>query len=232
MKCKKCQSERLSLVKTGPHHKAVCLDCLAFNGFIKKSDQAAFNAAHQQIEPPKAVEAEPTKHRSICVLGPRPSGLLGGWKGDRSQIRAKLTAILERAKNKGFTVINSGAAQGIDTYAANIAMKLGYKARFFVPCTDQTAKWDDVSQNLYDLMLSKGEVIHVTGVPYKEDAQCMEKRNHSMIDDSDIVVAVENIRPGGTANAIKYASGRKPLLIINQENLSERWIMPSKHGEI
>jgi len=46
MKCKKCQSENLQIVKSGPHNKLVCSDCLAFQKFLSKSEVVTF----QQIK--------------------------------------------------------------------------------------------------------------------------------------------------------------------------------------
>jgi len=43
MKCKKCQSENLKLIDSGPHKKLVCGDCLAFQKFLSKSEATTFN---------------------------------------------------------------------------------------------------------------------------------------------------------------------------------------------
>ena len=42
MKCKKCQSENLQTISSGPHNKLVCKDCLAFVKFLSKSDMKVF----------------------------------------------------------------------------------------------------------------------------------------------------------------------------------------------
>jgi len=43
MKCKKCNSENLTIVKSGPHQKLVCSDCLAFQKFLSQEDAKTFN---------------------------------------------------------------------------------------------------------------------------------------------------------------------------------------------
>jgi len=38
MKCLKCKSENLTVVKSGPHKKMICKDCLAFVKFLTGSE--------------------------------------------------------------------------------------------------------------------------------------------------------------------------------------------------
>jgi len=42
MKCKKCESENLKIIESGPHNKLVCGDCLAFQKFLSKKDAQIF----------------------------------------------------------------------------------------------------------------------------------------------------------------------------------------------
>ena len=42
MKCKKCNSENLAIVKSGPGQKLVCMDCLAYQKFLSKSEAKTF----------------------------------------------------------------------------------------------------------------------------------------------------------------------------------------------
>jgi transcription initiation factor TFIIIB Brf1 subunit/transcription initiation factor TFIIB len=42
MKCKKCGSENLKVVKSGPHNKLVCADCLAYQKFLSASELKIF----------------------------------------------------------------------------------------------------------------------------------------------------------------------------------------------
>lgn len=43
MKCSKCKSENLEIVKSGPHNKLVCKDCFAFVKFLNKAETKTFN---------------------------------------------------------------------------------------------------------------------------------------------------------------------------------------------
>jgi len=42
MQCNKCGSTNLAIVKSGPHDKLVCVDCLAFQKFLSKKDADTF----------------------------------------------------------------------------------------------------------------------------------------------------------------------------------------------
>ena len=43
MKCKKCNSLNLKIIKSGPHNKLVCEDCLTFQKFLNEQDKNIFN---------------------------------------------------------------------------------------------------------------------------------------------------------------------------------------------
>jgi late competence protein required for DNA uptake (superfamily II DNA/RNA helicase) len=38
MKCKKCGSENLEVMKNGPHYELFCTDCISFQKFVSKRD--------------------------------------------------------------------------------------------------------------------------------------------------------------------------------------------------
>jgi len=42
MNCKKCNSEKLEIVKSGPHNKLFCTECLAFQKFLSNADAKTF----------------------------------------------------------------------------------------------------------------------------------------------------------------------------------------------
>jgi hypothetical protein len=42
MKCKKCKSENLKIVRSGDHNKLVCADCLAYQKFLSSEDLKTF----------------------------------------------------------------------------------------------------------------------------------------------------------------------------------------------
>lgn len=44
MNCKKCNSDNLSIVKSGPHNKLICSECNSFQKFLSKEDVFDFNS--------------------------------------------------------------------------------------------------------------------------------------------------------------------------------------------
>ena len=42
MQCKKCGSKNLQILKSGPHKKLVCEDCLTFQKFLNAADAKTF----------------------------------------------------------------------------------------------------------------------------------------------------------------------------------------------
>jgi len=53
MKCKKCNSENLELVISGPHYKLICADCLEFQKFLSKTHAKNFVALKRKKEKEK-----------------------------------------------------------------------------------------------------------------------------------------------------------------------------------
>ena len=50
MKCIKCGSENLKIVKSGPHNKLVCADCLTFQKFLSAADAKTFRQLQGEQE--------------------------------------------------------------------------------------------------------------------------------------------------------------------------------------
>lgn len=42
MRCKKCNSGNLKIIRAGPHNKLVCVDCLSYQKFLSKSKAKTF----------------------------------------------------------------------------------------------------------------------------------------------------------------------------------------------
>lgn len=50
VRCKKCQSRDLVVVRSGPHFKLVCKECLTFQKFLSKTDAKTFDQLKQKKE--------------------------------------------------------------------------------------------------------------------------------------------------------------------------------------
>lgn len=108
----------------------------------------------------------------------------------------------------------SGMALGVDSYAANVCIKLGIPFIAAIPFIGQEKMWPDKSKKAYHALLSKAaeKVIVCEGAyaPYK-----MQIRNEWMVNNADILIGVWDGSKGGTGNCIEYAKsiGKKIIII-------------------
>ena len=56
MKCLNCNSSNLEIVKSGPHNKLVCKDCLKFQKFLSVKDTETFNLTNTKTTKPKMIK--------------------------------------------------------------------------------------------------------------------------------------------------------------------------------
>lgn len=98
----------------------------------------------------------------------------------------------------------SGMALGWDQALAVAALDLGIPFVAAVPFNDQPARWREEDQRVYRWLLSQANqveiVCHGDYAPHK-----MQVRNRWMVDRCDLVLALWDGSPGGTANCLTYA---------------------------
>jgi uncharacterized phage-like protein YoqJ len=115
-------------------------------------------------------------------------------------------AMKELAELKATHVI-SGMAQGWDqalAYAA-IQMKLPWTAA--IPFKGQESQWPEVSQKRFHWLCKQAERTIIVS-PGGYSAAKMQTRNIWMVDNSDVILALWNGKPGGTGNCIAYTTER------------------------
>lgn len=155
------------------------------------------------------------QHTTICATGHRPNKLWGYDLSNPNYIRLK--DIFKR----GLVKLNcneaiSGMALGVDTVFALAVLELkseGYdiKLHCAIPCQNHSCKWTADSIVQYNQILEQADIVKiVTDAPYSP--QLMQIRNAYMVDRADIVLAVWNGTPGGTANCIKYAQSKSKTI--------------------
>ena len=106
----------------------------------------------------------------------------------------------------------SGMALGVDQWAAEICVELKIPFTAAIPCFNQDRKWPATSQYKYRKLLKLAEhQVTVTQSYYTHEV--MQARNEWMVDNSDILIAVWNGTPGGTANCVKYAQKQGKRII-------------------
>lgn len=177
---------------------------------------------------------------TICFTGHRPKGFTTSflayqdsfWKPFQNELETKLKEIHQQIP---ITRIITGGAQGIDQVAFQTGMNLYLKGicsplinKVIIPFRGQEARWRKkglFGQDEYNIMLSKADEVQITepaltpGSDYKDICDALEKRNHIMIDQSDLLIAIlrkdEIQHPsGGTGNAIRYAYSQKKQVLL------------------
>jgi uncharacterized phage-like protein YoqJ len=160
----------------------------------------------------------------IAITGHRPNKLGNDYDLKSDLIHRIKGEILDQLwmidKDFDLTLI-SGMALGIDTLFANIAIEGNMKLICAIPCIGQESRWPQKSKDKYNEILSKAyEIVRVTTDEYTHS--CMQKRNKWMVNNCDILIAVWDGTPGGTANCVNYAMDvGKHIIRIDPHNLRE-----------
>jgi uncharacterized phage-like protein YoqJ len=134
---------------------------------------------------------------------------LGGYGKDIADFTyAVASEYLEHNKPD---VVISGMAIGWDQALAIAAHKLGIEWWAYVPFPGQEKRWPQLSQQLYNQLLSAAHNVVYIQPHYHPGA--FQQRNVLMVDHCDEVVALWNgEKKGGTYNCLEYAEKKfKPV---------------------
>jgi uncharacterized phage-like protein YoqJ len=143
----------------------------------------------------------PSRRLIIAATGHRPNKL-GGY-GDDTLERATVLACRFLQDRKPSSVI-TGMALGWDTAIALAAQRLRIPYIAAVPFQGQQSMWPMTAKQRYQTLLEAAtEVVMVTRGGYSP--QAMHLRNRWMVDRCDLLVALWNGTPGGTAACVAYA---------------------------
>lgn len=160
----------------------------------------------------------------LAFTGHRPSRI-GGYNPDvplRKKIDNKIRDIILKTYKK-YSLLNiiAGGALGVDTSAAQCALDLNIPLILAIPCLNQDITWSIKDQDIYKSILERAsQVVYVTEGDYKQDIDCMKKRNIWMVDNCDGLVAIWDGGPGGTAHCINYARSKKVnIMVVNPTEL-------------
>lgn len=163
--------------------------------------------------------------KTCCFTGHRPQKLGYGENSIQcDELKNKLLELIrELIEKEGVTHFISGVALGVDTYAAEIVLSLKAQYPYItlecaIPCETQAIKWNERDRDIYYDILSKCD--KETLLQQKYTADCMQRRNEYMVDNSDFVIAVWNGKPSGTGNTVKYAKKKnKVVFLVNHQSL-------------
>ena len=153
---------------------------------------------------------------TVALTGHRPSKLPCGYEkfpGASDWGKRFLAALLKEIKSlvqqHGEVTVLSGMALGADQLWALAALEA--KAQHLpvhlvacVPCHNYEAKWFESSKVNYRKILAKADsVVFVHDGPY--NFKCLDERNRYMVDRADLLFAIFDGSPSGTANCVRYA---------------------------
>lgn len=145
-------------------------------------------------------------YSTLCFTGHRPDKL-GGYQDCllHQRIKAAIHEAIEEfaaLQNDKPTFI-SGMALGVDQWAAEIVLELGYPLIAAIPCPGQASKWPAQNQRYYRELLQHATKVHTIASSYTPS--CMQDRNEWMVNNSSYVLAIWDGTSGGTANCVRYA---------------------------
>lgn len=187
----------------------------------------------QHIELPTELTG---RRLTACFTGCRPKDLFGYEKGPYWPLVKCLTDIVLDLHRQGVDRFISGGAQGFDQLAfwsVDRAKKneTGIINDVYVPFPAQPSRWKRTglfSQTEYGLMLGKADHVRTLAddpdpAEFYQAVQRLHGRNHAMVADSDLVIAllVEGhntnwqTAKGGTAECVRYARSQNvPVLAV------------------
>ena len=110
------------------------------------------------------------------------------------------------------THVISGMALGWDQAVAQAATNLEIPFTAAVPFASQGNNWPEYAVYFYDQLLKRAqEIVVVCNGDYQPWK--MQTRNEWMVDRADLILALWDGSPGGTANCIQYARQQKVKVV-------------------
>lgn len=156
--------------------------------------------------------------KTCCFTGHRPQKLGYGENTVQcDQLKQTLkNIIVSLIEKEDVTHFISGMALGVDTFAAQIVIDLKKEYPWItlecaIPCETQAEKWHERDRDLYFHLIAKCD--KETLLQHKYTANCMQRRNKYMVNNSDFVLAVWNGKPSGTGNTVFYAEKQGKTVI-------------------
>ena len=112
------------------------------------------------------------------------------------------------AYEKGCRRFITGGALGFDTVAAREVLRFrishpDVSLVLFLPCLDQDAGWSMSQKDAYEYILSHADEVKYISENY--DKTCMKRRNQSMAEECDIMIAYVSRDYSGSAQTMRMA---------------------------
>ncbi|MDA8117150.1 MAG: SLOG family protein [Actinomycetota bacterium] len=148
----------------------------------------------------------------VAITGHRPNKL-GGFDPDnptRLKVRRWLHRQFEEFKP---TKVISGMAMGVDQWAVEEALTMGIPVLAAVPSLGQANLWPQDERKYWRLLLESVHEVEIVCKGTRYHPSMMQIRNAWMVDRCDLLLAVWDGSPGGTANCVKYAELRDKRIV-------------------
>ena len=181
-------------------------------------------------------ERKPHLTKGCFFTGHRPDKL-GGWDEKNetaTAVKTWLWKAIKRAIKGGHHTFISGAALGVDTWAAEAVHELkqqypNIRLVLAIPFSNQAEVWRQEAKTRWQRLVDiADEVIIVSpnppdGAPRWQYAQALHKRNQYMVDHGHSGIAVWNgDEKGGTSDCLGRAKKKKrPVLRLNPTTMEE-----------
>ncbi len=136
----------------------------------------------------------------------------------------KLTAVVSRLIERGYTDFISGVATGFDTWAAEVVISAkknnkDIKLECAIPFPEQDSKWSHADKVRRMKILKKADLATTVCEHYYKG--CFFVRNEYMVDKAEVVVCCYDGQSGGTAQTVGYAKKKDKIIIqINPNDAS------------
>lgn len=124
------------------------------------------------------------------------------------EFRFRLREALEYLIGQGYTDFLSGGALGFDQMAAEIVLSLRERYPWVrlimvIPFDGQADKWSQEQRERWlSIIEASDRVVHVS---HEYDKGVFFRRNHYLVENSNLLLAAYDGHPGGTAGTIAYA---------------------------
>ena len=151
------------------------------------------------------------KANTCCFTGHRIEKLpWGNNENDPRCIKLKETIYdtIEAVYKSGYRHFICGMATGCDMYFCEAALKLRESHKEItveaaIPYEEQSFKWNESLKARYNKLVEECDYYTMVQNHYSPD--CLMRRNRYMVDNSALLIAAYNGRPGGTQSTMLYA---------------------------
>lgn len=146
----------------------------------------------------------PDRPHCCCFTGHRPEKLEIG----PDLVIRRLDEAITAAMGRGYTTFISGAAKGVDLWAAKLVLERrssrpDVRLVCAVPYKGFGLHWKDGHSELFARVVREADAVHYICDSYSRSAY--QRRNEWMVDRSSLLIAAYTGISGGTRNTIEYA---------------------------